>query len=115
MKKLVLLLAFAMFSLGAAAQADNMQKDKMKQDQGMMHKGKDHVMMKDGKMMVMKDGKSMAMDKDMALSNGATVSTNGTVTMKDGKTSMMKEGDRMDMDGNMMPSRKMKKEEPKMN
>lgn len=72
------------------------------------HKGmKDHVMFKDGKVTMVMGGKSMAADKEVALSNGAKVGVDGTVTMKDGKTTKMKEGEMMGMDGTPM------KHEPK--
>jgi uncharacterized Zn-binding protein involved in type VI secretion len=74
------------------------------------HMPKDHIMMKDGKMMIMKDGKSMALDADMTMPNGNIVSTDGTVTMKDGAKMMMKDGDRMDMGGNMMAKKPMMKD-----
>jgi hypothetical protein len=63
---------------------------------------KDHIMMKDGKVMMIMQGKSMPMDKELTLSNGAKVTVDGTVTMTDGKKMMMKEGDMMTMDGEMM-------------
>ncbi len=67
------------------------------------HKGmKDHLMFKDGKVMMVMGGKSMAADKEVALTNGAKVAVDGTVTMKDGKTMKMKEGEMMGMDGEMM-------------
>lgn len=89
MKKAMLVLAALAFSFGTYAQDGKMPK-------------KDHVMMKDGKMWVMKDGKTMTMTKDMTMSDGTMVSTNGTVTMKDGSTKMMVNGDGMMMDGMMM-------------
>lgn len=63
---------------------------------------KDHIMMKDGKMMVMKDGKSMAMEEDMKLESGTMVMKDGTFKNKDGKMMMMSNGDMMAMDGEMM-------------
>ena len=63
---------------------------------------KDHIMMKDGKVMMIKEGKSMPMDKELTLTNGTKVTADGTVTMKDGTKTMMKEGDMMSMDGEMM-------------
>jgi hypothetical protein len=63
---------------------------------------KDHIMMKDGKVMMIKEGKSMPLDKEITLSDGTKVTVDGTVTMKDGKKMMMKEGDMMSMDGEMM-------------
>ena len=64
-------------------------------------KGKDCVMMKDGKMMVMKNGQTIGMDKDMTMSNGTMVMKDGSVKMKDGTTMMMKEGDCIYMNGKM--------------
>lgn len=67
------------------------------------HKGmKDHLMFKDGKLTMVMGGKSMAADKEVALTNGAKVAVDGTVTMKDGKTMKMKEGEMMGMDGTPM-------------
>ena len=63
---------------------------------------KDHIMMKDGKVMMIMEGKSMPADKELTLSNGAKVSVDGTVTMKDGTKMMMKEGDMMSMAGEMI-------------
>lgn len=72
---------------------------------------KDHLMMKDGKMEMTKNGKTMLMDKDMTMSNGTEVMTDGMCKMKDGKTMTMKEGDMMDMNGKMskMPAKKKSK------
>jgi len=63
---------------------------------------KDHLMMKDGKMMVMKEGKTMMMEKEMMLKDGTKVMADGTVMMKDGKKMMMKNDDMITMDGKMM-------------
>jgi len=63
---------------------------------------KDHIMMKDGKVMMMKEGKSMPLDKEVTLTNGSKVTVDGTVTMKDGTKMTMKDGDMMTMDGEMM-------------
>jgi hypothetical protein len=63
---------------------------------------KDHIMMKDGKVMMIMQGKSMPLDKELTLTNGSKVTVDGTVTMKDGTKTMMKEGDMMSMDGEMI-------------
>jgi lipopolysaccharide assembly outer membrane protein LptD (OstA) len=63
---------------------------------------KDHIMMKDGKVMMVMQGKSMPADKELTLGNGAKVTVDGNVTMKDGTKMKMKEGDMMTMDGEMM-------------
>ena len=60
----------------------------------------DGVMMHDGKMVMMKAGKATGpMESAMAMSNGATVMTDGTVKTKDGRETRMKEGQMMMMDG----------------
>lgn len=63
---------------------------------------KDHIMMKDGKVMMIKEGKSMPLDKELTLGNGAKVTADGNVTMKDGTKMMMQEGHMMSMDGEMV-------------
>lgn len=112
MKKLLLLLVACIFSLGAMAQDGKMQDNKMHHKEKM--EKKDHVMMKDGKMMMMKDGKKMAMDKDMTMADGTMVSTKGKVTMKNGQTMMMKDGDKMDMNGMMTNKKDSKMAKSKM-
>lgn len=72
-----------------------------------MHEG---VMMKDGKMMVMKDGKTMMMEKEMTMTDGTKVMTDGAVMMKDGTKKMMKDGEMIMMDGKMMKHDHMKDE-----
>src|SRR5262245_42976665 len=70
----------------------------------------DGVMMKDGKMMMMKAGQASGpMDKEMTMSNGTKVKSDGSMTMKDGKTMMMKNGQMMTMDGKMTDSKPMEK------
>lgn len=83
------ILSFSLASTGFTAEDD--------------HKGmKDHLMFKDGKVTMVMGGKSMAVDKEVALTNGAKVAVDGTMTMKDGKTMKMKEGEMMGMDGTPM-------------
>lgn len=72
---------------------------------------KDHIIFKGGKLTMMMGGKSMAVDKEVALTNGAKVAIDGTVTMKDGKTMKMKDGEMMGMDG--APMKHPAKEAPK--
>jgi hypothetical protein len=63
---------------------------------------KDHIMMKDGKVMMIKEGKGMQLDKELTLTNGSKVAVDGTITMKDGTKMTMKDGDMMTMDGEMV-------------
>ena len=55
--------------------------------------------MKDGKVEMVKGGKTTPMDKDMTLTNGDVIKTDGTMKMKNGKTMKLKEGDMVYMDG----------------
>ena len=50
----------------------------------------------------MKDGKEIAMEKDMTMSDGSKVTTDGTHIHKDGKKMKLKDGDMVMMDGSMM-------------
>ena len=106
MKTLTMLFfAAVLFTTAAIAQDTSMAGHKMNKMNHMKMK-KDCVMMEDGKMMVMKGGKTMGMDKDMTLTNGATVMTDGSVKMKDGTSKQLKNGDCMYMDGKMMGMKK---------
>jgi hypothetical protein len=57
--------------------------------------------------MVMKNGESMAMSKDMTMSNGTTVMTDGIVKMKDGKTTTINNGECIYMNGKMSKMKNM--------
>jgi hypothetical protein len=92
MKTRIKLLAVVILSLSFVSTGFTDDKEMMK----------DHIMMKDGKVMMIKEGKSMPLDKELMLSNGAKVTADGNVTMKDGAKTMMKEGDMMGMDGEMV-------------
>lgn len=118
MKKLLVLIAASVFTLGAFAQENKEQttqdKDKSYPKDKMGHdKMKEGMWMKEGKMMMMKDGKKVVMDKEMTLSDGSKVMTDGKVMMKDGSTKMMKEGESIGMDGKMMMMKKSKEGMPK--
>jgi len=63
---------------------------------------KDHIMMKDNKVMCQKDGKVSTLDKEMKLDNGTTVAPDGTVTTKGGEKMTLKNGDAIDMMGMKM-------------
>src|SRR3954465_8351341 len=57
------------------------------------------AIMRDGKMLVMKDGDTTPMEKDIVMSNGATVTTDGKVKVKGAKTVTLKEGQIVQTDG----------------
>ncbi|MFN0188748.1 MAG: DUF6799 domain-containing protein [Bacteroidia bacterium] len=59
----------------------------------------DGYTMQNGKMMVVKDGKVTMMEKDVTLSNGTVIMTNGYYMKKGGTKMMMKEGQHMDIYG----------------
>lgn len=123
MKKLILVSAAILFSIGSFAQADaakrKMDHDKKanKSDNSMNHRTTDKshpdgVMMQDGKMMMVKNGKMTMLDKDVTMDNGTKVMSNGTCVKKDGSKMMMKEGEHIDMSGKMnhMKDSKMKRD-----
>lgn len=112
--KRIIVLATALF-LGLAVSAQEKTMDK-KADQKMDHKMamKHCVMMKDGKMMMAKNGDTTAMEKNMTMSNGTMVMTDGMCKMKDGKTMKMQDGDCMCMDGKMMKKKTAKPMQHKM-
>jgi hypothetical protein len=83
MKKLALIIFLFTF-FGAVKAQDNKKTD---------HKTKDCVIMKDGKMMVIRDGKTTTMDKEMTLSDGTRVMSDGKVMMKDGSTKILRDGE----------------------
>lgn len=93
MKTLIKILAVAMLCLSLAA-VSFAADDKAA--------AKDHLVMKDGKVMMVMAGKNMPLDKELTLNNGTKVAVDGTVTMKDGMKMTMKEGDMMTMDGEIM-------------
>ncbi len=81
-------------------QAVKMGEDDLLLFNGRMTK-REHLMLKDGKMIVVKNGKAMPLEKDITLENGTKVTADGTITLKDGKTSKVGETDMILMDGTM--------------
>lgn len=59
----------------------------------------DGYTMQNGKMMIIKDGKVTMMEKDVTLSNGTVIMSNGYYMEKGGAKIMMKEGQHMDIYG----------------
>ncbi|HKR04901.1 MAG TPA: DUF6799 domain-containing protein [Bacteroidia bacterium] len=57
--------------------------------------------MRAGRMTQIKDGQEVGMKADLALNNGAKVTTNGTLTDAKGNTVTLKEGEAIDMNGNI--------------
>lgn len=81
-------------------QAVKMGEDDLLLFNGRMTK-REHLMLKDGKMIVVKYGKTTPLEKQITLENGTKVTPDGTITLKDGKTSMVGETDMILMDGTM--------------
>lgn len=105
MKKILIIILSVFISVGIIAQEKKLnvlQDLKMKQT-------KEHVLMKDGKVMLIKDGKMVMMYEDMTMANGTVVSSDGTIKTKDGKTRMLLNGDIIDMKGKIT-SKKVKED-----
>lgn len=107
MKKLFILAASLFLMSATATFAQTPTDTAMKHHNG-MHKMKDCVAMKGGKMWVMKAGQKSEMTQTMTMSDGTMVMADGTVKNKDGKTWMLKDGEMMDMNGKVMSKDKMK-------
>ncbi|SFD02590.1 hypothetical protein SAMN05518672_101102 [Chitinophaga sp. CF118] len=103
MKKLLIVSAVILMCAGNifAQDSTTMKGKKMHHTEQAGKKMKDCVMMDEGKMWVMKGGKTTEMTKEMTMTNGTKVMTDGSVKMKDGKTTMMKDGDCIMMSGKM--------------
>jgi len=72
-------------------------------------KMRDHMMMRDGKVMLNRSGNRTTLDNDMVLANGTVVSPSGTIKTKDGKTMQLREGEKLDMNGMIIKKVKTKK------
>ena len=116
MKKLMVILAAAVFSTASFAQTQTTGSTKAEPkpaetkpapqtaEKKVVHSD---WAMKDGKMMHCMGDKMAAMTKDVTLKNGCMISTKGEVTSKDGKKTMMANGDCCDSHGKVMPCDKM--------
>lgn len=109
MKKLLIFSASLLLMTASATFAQT-PTDTAMHHHGGMHKMKDCVAMKGGKMWVMKGGQKSEMTSTMTMSDGTMVMADGTVKNKDGKTWMLKDGQMVDMDGKVKMKDKMKKE-----
>ena len=63
----------------------------------------DGFIMQNGKMMQVKNGKTTNIERDITLTNGTKIKSDGSCVNKDGTKMTMKEGQHMDMSGNMTP------------
>lgn len=90
MKKLIGILVFGMFSLGAFAQSSTPSRDDTPWD---------YVMMKSGKLIEVQHGQQTPVRKNITLVNGTTIHLNGKIDDSNGKTKWLKEGQYIQMDG----------------
>ncbi|RTY86783.1 DUF6799 domain-containing protein [Flavobacterium sp. GT3R68] len=104
MKKIFIILFSVFISVGIMAQEDKLNAKDLK-----MKQTKNHVMMKDGKVMMIQDGKMAILYEDMIMANGTVVSSDGTIKTKDGKIRMLLNGDIVDMRGKIT-SKKVKED-----
>jgi len=92
MKKLSLLVAFALMTLVPFAQ-----------------KGKDYVTMKsDGKVYWIRGGETIRMMIDVPLKNGAVVNNKGNIKASNGNIVTLSKGDKVMMDGTFVKGKKKK-------
>lgn len=105
MKKLIVILAAVIFSLGSFAQSAAMA------NPGPKAIKKYCAMEKEGKIVVMVDKKEIT--KDVTLENGTVIKPNGTITKKDGTTSELKKGECINPEGKISKEEKEMKPEEK--
>ena len=96
MKKM-LLVSMSLIMLTGTLVAQSQQAEQKTQQNAVVKK--EHVVMKDGKMVHNMDGKEMQMQNDMQLKNGTTIHPDGTYQLKNGKQLRLRDGQCMDMNG----------------
>jgi hypothetical protein len=74
-----------------------------KMHQNKMDKHTDGYLMKNGRMVVVKNGKTTNLEKEITLSNGTRVMTNGNYIKRGGTKKMFKEGEHIDLTGKIIP------------
>src|SRR6266404_2614415 len=81
-----------------------LQSGQMLSPDGEPLQAKDHVMMKDGKLLIQRDGAfvTLAPGTLMGMSDGTKVKSDGTIITQGGQTFTLKEGDRLTLDGAAM-------------
>ena len=85
-----------------------MQNGPMLTPDGEPLQGKDHIMMKDGKLLIQRDGAIVTLGPGtlMGMSEGTKVKSDGTIITPGGQTFVLKEGQRLTVDGTAMPKLK---------
>jgi hypothetical protein len=90
MKKLIGVLLFGAFSLGAFAQSATKSQDDTPWD---------YVMMRNGKMIEVQHSRHIRLKRSITLVNGTTIHVNGKIDDSNGKTKWLKNGQYIQMDG----------------
>lgn len=78
------------------------------------HPYPDGILMTNGMVSLTKGGKISIIEKEITMSNGTRVLSNGTIINKNGSITLMKEGEHMDLTGKLTPVKgtKIPKQEP---
>jgi len=102
MKKLNLILLILAISFGVYAQSPNGTGRSNSDSIGSTSLNvPDGFVMKDGKTVMVKDGKFSTLKKDITLSDGTVVMTNGSFKKSDGTAAEFKDGDHLDLNGKL--------------
>ena len=105
MKKIFFTIAAIIITCGVFAQNDSVNKkvNPGKTTAQKQYRHPNGYMMKDGKLMMVKEGNMTLVQKDITLSNGTLIMSDGNY-MEKGKSKMkLNDGDHIDMNGNMVP------------
>ena len=102
MKKLNLILLILAISFGVYAQSPNGTGRSNSDSIGSTSLNvPDGFVMKNGKTVMVKDGKFTTLKKDMTLSDGTVVMTNGSFKTNNGTATELKDGDHLDLNGKL--------------
>jgi len=102
MKKIILMLVVCALNFGAFAQSpygtgsassDSVRSSSLNDPDGFIKK--------DGKVMMVNGGQYTILKKDVTLSDGTVVKTNGSYKTKDGTKMELREGDHLDLNGKL--------------
>jgi hypothetical protein len=104
MKKISLLTAIIISTLGAYAQNDSTRNEtNLLYNENARHQNRpDGYTFQDGNMLLVKNGIFTQIEEDTTLVNGIMVMCDGNYINKDGTKAMFKEGEHMDMSGNII-------------
>lgn len=111
MKKLVITTFAVLSTLMLNAQDDKMAQPAKMDTKKEVVATNDYLVMKGGKIYFYQNGKITTPEKDVTLSDGSIVSSNGDIKGKDGNVRKMKEGDFLYMNGTLRSTAKTPKAE----